>query len=328
MNRRAFVSLVGGAAAATAWPAVAGAQQPRPVIGFLSSRAPADSVQLLAAFHRSLGEAGFVDGRNVAIEYRWAGGHYDPLPALASELVQRKVAVILALGGVPPAVAAKAATSATPVLFIVGSDPVGLGLVDSLNRPGGNITGVNILSGALTAKRLEVLHEFAPGAGVIACLVNPSTPEAPTQLADIDTAARAVGREALVLKASSDDELDVAFARLVAARAGALLVANDGFFAGQRARLIALSARHAIPAIYFLREFAADGGLMSYGNSLADAYHQLGTMTAKVLRGAKPADLPVQQATKVELVINLKTAKALGVTFPLTLLGRADEVIE
>jgi putative ABC transport system substrate-binding protein len=326
MRRREFITLLGGAAA---WPLCADAQQSAmPIIGFLSGRSLADSKQFVTAFGRGLYEAGFTDGQNLAIEFRWAEGQSDRLPVMAADLVRRQVAVIVAVGGVLPAVAAKAATSTVPIVFIIGGDPVELGLVTSLNRPGGNVTGVNILSGALTAKRLELLRELVPQAGGVACLVNPTSPEAETQLADIRSAPRAIGQDILVVKVTKADELGGAFATLVRERAGALLVANDSLFVAQREQLVALAARHAIPAMYFLREFAAEGGLMSYGNSLADAYRQVGTQTGRILKGAKPSDLPVQQAVKIELVINLKAAKSLGLTFPLTLLGRADEVIE
>ena len=330
MRRRQFITLLGGAAAASSlsWPLAARAQQPAmPVIGFLSSRSPADE-KFVAAFGLGLNEAGFVERRNVAIEYRWAEDQPDRLPALAAELVRRQAAVILAVGGSAPARAAKAATSTIPVVFIIGGDPVKLGLVASLNRPGGNVTGVTILSGALTAKRLELLRELVPGSGVVACLVNPDSPEIETQLTDIRATSRTMGQEILVLNASNDRDIDAAFAILVRQRAGGLLVANDGFYVGRREQLVALAARHGIPAMYFLREFAAAGGLMSYGNSLADAYRQVGTYAGRILKGAKPADLPVEQAVKIELVINLKTAKALGLDVPTALLLRANEVIE
>jgi putative ABC transport system substrate-binding protein len=271
---------------------------------------------------------GFVEHQNMAIEYRWAEGQYDRLPALAAELVRRQVAVILALGSVPSPLAAKAATLTIPVVFVVGGDPVKFGLVASLNRPGGNVTGVTVMSGALTAKRLELLRELVPQAGVVACLVNPNSPEAESQLTDIGGASWTIGQEILILKASNDGDLDTAFATLVRQRARALLVGNDAFFVLRREQLVALAARHAIPAMYFLREFAAAGGLMSYRTGLADAYRQVGIYIGRILNGTKPADLPVQQSTKVELVINLKTARTLGLTFPVTLLARADEVIE
>ena len=329
MRRRQFITMLGGAAASSlSWPLAARAQQPAmPVIGFLSSRSPADE-QFVAAFGQGLNEAGFVERRNVTIEYRWAENQLDRLPALAAELARRQVAVILAVGGSAPALAAKAATSTIPVVFIIGGDPVKLGLVASLNRPGGNVTGVTILSGALTAKRLELLRELVPGSGVVACLVNPSSPEIETQLTDIRAASRTFGQEIPVLNASNERDIDAAFATLVRQQIGGLLVANDGFFVGRREQLVALAARHAIPAMYFLREFASAGGLMSYGNSLADAYRQVGTYAGRILKGAKPADLPVEQAVKIELVINLKTAKALGLDVPTALLLRANEVIE
>src|SRR5215468_8871489 len=326
IKRREFITLLGGAAAA--WPLAARAQQPAmPVIGVLSGRSFDDSKEFIAAFGQGLNEVGLFEHRNVAIDYRWAENHVDRLPALAGELVRRQVAVILAVGGVLPAQVAKAATSSIPVVFIIGGDPVKLGLVASLNRPGGNLTGVTILSGALTAKRLELLRELRPQANV-ACLVNPSSPEAETQLTDIREAVRTTGKDLRLLNVSSDDELNAAFATLVREQIGGLLVANDAFFVGRREQIVALAARNGIPAMYFLREFAAVGGLMSYGNSLADAYHRVGISTGRILRGVKPADLPVEQAVKIELVLNLKAAKALGITFPITLLGRADEVIE
>jgi putative tryptophan/tyrosine transport system substrate-binding protein len=325
VKRRDFITLLGGA---TAWALAARAQQGMPVIGVLSSRSLDDSREMLAALGQGLSIQGFVERQNLAIEYRWAEGHYNRLPALAAELVRQQVAVILAVGSVPSPLAAKAATSTIPIVFIVGGDPIKFGLVTSLARPGGNITGVSILSGPLTAKRLELLRELVPQASVIACLVNPNSPEAESQLTDIRAAARTLGEEILVLNASSEDELDTAFATLVKHRAGGLFVGNDALFVLRREQLVTLSAQHAIPAVYFLREFAAVGGLMSYGNSLADAYRQVGIYIGRILRGTKPADLPVQQAVKIELVINLATAKALGLEVPPTLLARADEVIE
>jgi putative ABC transport system substrate-binding protein len=325
IRRREFVALLGGAAA---WPLVVRAQQAAlPVIGVLSGRSLDDSKEFVEAFGKGLNEAGFFEHRNATIEYRWAENHVDRLPTLAAELVHRQVAVILAVGGVPPTQAAKAATSTIPIVFIIGGDPVKLGLVATLNQPGGNVTGVTILSGALTAKRLELLRELHPQASV-ACLVNPSSPEAEAQLTDIREAARTTGKDLRLLNVSNDHDLDAAFAALVREQIGGLLVANDAFFVGRREQIVALAARNAIPTMYFLREFAAVGGLMSYGNSLADAYHRVGISTGKILRGAKPSDLPVEQAVKIELVLNLKAAKALGITFPITLLGRADEVIE
>jgi putative ABC transport system substrate-binding protein len=327
MRRREFISLLGSAAAA--WPIAAQAQQPAmPVIGLLSGRSLDDSKSMMLAFRRGLMEEGFVERQNVAIEYRWAEGHYDRLPALAADLVGGQVAVILAVGSVPSPLAAKAATSTIPIVFVVGGDPVKFGLVSSLHRPGGNLTGVSVLSGALTAKRLELLRELVPHAGIVACLVNPKNPEADNQLIDIRTAARTVRQEILVLNASIDHELDTAITTLVRERASGLLVGNDAFFVLRREQLIALTARHRIPTIYFLREFAEAGGLMSYGDSLNDAYRQVGVYIGRILKGMKPADLPVVQSTKVELTINFKTAKALGLEVPPTLLARADEVIE
>jgi putative tryptophan/tyrosine transport system substrate-binding protein len=326
VKRREFITLIGGATAA--WPLAVRAQQAAvPVIGVLSGRSLDDSKEFVEAFKKGLNEANFFEHRNVAIEYRWAENHFDRLPALATDLVYRQVAVIVAVGGVPPTQAAKAATSTIPIIFIIGGDPVNLGLVATLNQPGGNVTGVTILSGALTAKRLELLRELRPQASV-ACLVNPSSPEAETQLTDIREAARTTGKDLRLLNVSNEHDLDAAFATLVREQIGGLLVANDALFVGRREQIVGLAARNAIPAMYFLREFAAVGGLMSYGNSLADAYHRIGILTGKILRGAKPADLPVEQAVKIELVLNLKAAKALGITFPITLLGRADEVIE
>jgi len=325
MRRREFIAALGAAAA---WPPVARAQQSAmPVIGVLSGRSLEDSKEFVAAFGQGLNEADLFEHRNVAIEYRWAENHLDRLPALASELVRRQVAVILAVGGVPPTQAAKAATSAIPIVFIVGGDPIKLGLVESLNRPGGNVTGVTILSGALTAKRLELLRELRPHASV-ACLVNPSSPEAETKLTDIREAALTTGKQLRLLNVSNDHDLDAAFAALAREQIGGLLIANDAFFVGRREQIVTLAAHHAIPTMYFLREFAAIGGLMSYGNSLADAYHRVGISTGRILKGAKPADLPVEQTVKIELVLNLKTAKALGLEIPPTLLARADEVIE
>jgi ABC-type uncharacterized transport system substrate-binding protein len=326
MNRRGVITLLGGAAA---WPVRLSAQQPAmPVIGVLSSRSLDDSQEMLIELGQGLRGEGFVDRQNVAIEYRWADGKYDRLPALAAELISRQVAVIFAVGSVPSPLAAKAATSTIPIVFIVGGDPVRFGLVASLARPGGNATGVSTLTGPLTAKRLELLRELLPRAGVIACLVNPINPEAEGQLTDLRAASRTLGEEFLVLNAGSEQELDTAFATLVRQRVGGLFVGNDAFFVLRRKQLVALAARHAIPAVYFLREFAAIGGLMSYGNSLADAYRYAGAYIGKILRGSKPADLPVQQAVKIELVLNLATAKALGLTISPTLLARADEVIE
>ena len=324
MKRREFITMLGGA---VAWPLAAPAQQPAmPVIGFLNSSSPQAYVGRLRAFQQGLSETGHVDGRNVAIEYRWAEDHYERLPAHAVELAGRQVSVIAATPTVA-ALAAKAATTTIPIVFLFGGDPVEAGLVASLNRPGGNITGVSFLSGALGQKLLELLHELVPAATSIALLANPANPVA-AKLTDFQEAARALSLRQLVLEASSERDIDLVFASLVQQRAGALIVQAEPLFFNRRDQLLALAARHEIPAIYPYREFPAAGGLMSYGASLADAYRQQGTYVGKILRGAKPADLPVMQSSKFELVINAQTATMLDLTVPPQLLATADEVIE
>ena len=326
MRRRDVISLLGGAAAV--WPLAAWAQQAIPVVGFLGSRSPGDSANLVAAFRAGLGESGFVEDRNVMIEFRWAEGHYDRLAPLAADLVSRQVAVLAAPGGIAAGLAAKAATTKIPIIFLTGTDPVQFGLVTSLSRPGGNLTGVAILTNTLAPKQLELLHEVAPTVTLVAFLVNPKNPIAESDTRDLHSAANTTRQQILVLHASNESEIENAFAALVQQRAGALLVQSDPFFNSRPRQIVALAARHAIPAIYQWRDFPAAGGLMSYGTVLADAYRQVGIYAGKILQGTKPSDLPVQQSVKVQLIINLATAKALGLTFPLTVLGRADEMIE
>jgi putative tryptophan/tyrosine transport system substrate-binding protein len=326
MRRREFVTLLCGVA--VAWLRAARAQQPLPVIGFLSTGSRQFDALRLAAFRRGLSEMGYVESRNVASEYRSAEDHYDRLPALAAELVRRQVAVIVALGSPPAALAAKTASTTVPIVFAIASDPVGLGLVASLNRPGGNVTGVTSLASMIVAKQFEMLHETVPKAMVIGFLVNPSNPNAETDTTEARKATRTLGLELHILNASTEREIDTAFTTLAQKGAGALVVVSDGFFNARSDQFAALAARHALPTIYAFREFAEAGGLMSYGPGFADAYREAGIYTGRILKGDNPADLPVVQATKIELIINLRTAKALGITFPLSLLGRADEAIE
>ena len=326
MRRRAFIAGLGGAAA---WPLMARAQRPpMPVIGLLGSESPDLWAARIRAFHQGLAETGFIDGQNVAIEYRWAQGRYDQLPSLADDLARRRVTVIVAPESSPGALVAKAATSTIPIVFHVGVDPVALGIVPSLSRPGGNITGVASLDVEVGPKRLELLHELVPSATVIALLVNPASPIAEALATNAHSAARTLGLELHVLHASAERDFDTVFANLRQLRAGGLVIGSDVFFNTQSRRLAALAVHFAVPAIYQYREFVEAGGLMSYGGSLTDPYRLIGLYTGRILKGEKPADLPVQQSTKVELIFNLKSARALGLTAPITLLGRADEVIE
>jgi putative tryptophan/tyrosine transport system substrate-binding protein len=328
MKRREFITLLGGAAAA--WPLAARAQQPAmPVIGFLHQGSSQASAQLVVAFGRGLQESGYAEGRNVTFEFRWADGEYDRLPELAADLVTRHVAVIAA-ALLPAARAAKATTSTIPIVFISGSDPIETGLVTSLSRPTGNVTGVSLFSVSLIEKRLllEVLREIIPTAVVVAVLINPSNPNTEANVRVISAAAQTMRLRIEFINALSERDLDAAFSAIVDLPAGALIVGADGFFASRRERIVALAARHAVPTMYFQREFVAAGGLISYGTSSGEMYREAGTYVGRLLKGAKPADLPVLQPTKFELVINFKTAKALGVDVPPMLLARADEVIE
>ena len=327
MRRREFITLLGGAVAA--WPLAVGAQQPSiPVIGYLSSRSPDESKHLVEAFRMGLQAGGYVEGQNVAIEYRWGEGQYGRLPALAADLIRRGVAVLVTTGGEPSVFAAKAATSAIPIVFTVGGDPVKLGLVASLNRPGGNATGVSLLTTAPEAKRLGLLRELVPDATVFGVLINPNYQGAEAQSREVQEAGRAIGRRIHIANAGNDQELATAFAALVEQRASALLVGADPFFDTRRDRIVALAAQFKLPAIYQFRDYAVAGGLMSYGISIADGYRQVGIYTGQILKGANPADLPIHQSIKFEFVINLKTAKTFGVLISDNLLSLADEVIE
>ena len=326
MKRREFIALLGGGAAA--WPLAARAQLSAvPVIGFLNTQSPESIPHWMAGFHQGLQETGFVEGQNVAVEYRWAQGQYNQLPELAADLVRRQVAVLAATGGEPSPQVAEAATQTIPIVFTANGDPVRNGLVASLNRPGGNATGITIFGPATVTKRVQLLHEFVPKAAGVAYLMNPNNPNADFELKAAETAAVSLGEEMFIFRASGEAEFDATFAAMVQQRRDALVVASDVFFLSRREQLTSLAAHHRIPAIYYLREFAEAGGLVTYGNSLPAAYRQVGIYVGRVLKGEKPGDLPVQQATDFELVINRKTANALGLTIPTTLLATA-EVIE
>jgi putative ABC transport system substrate-binding protein len=327
LRRRDFITLLGGAA--IAWPLAARAQQPAlPVIGYLGAQSPAAFASRVAAFRQGLGEVGYVEGRNVTIEFRWAEGQHDKLPALAADLVARQVAVIVAPGGAPAALAAKSATKTIPIVFEMGADPIAIGLVGNLNRPEGNITGISSLNVEVTPKRLEILRDLIPTATAVAVLVNPTSPTADQQVKSLQEPARALGLQLHILHASVERDFDGVFESLAQLRPGGLVIASDTFFATHSERLAALTVRHKLPTIQQSRDFALAGGLMSYGGSFVESHRQAGIYTGRILKGDKPADLSIQQVTKVELFINLKAAKAIGVSFPLLLIGRADQVIE
>jgi putative tryptophan/tyrosine transport system substrate-binding protein len=327
MKRREFIALVGGAA--VAWPVVTLAQQAAmPVVGFLCSGSPTSDEPRILAVQRGLTENGYVVDRNLTIEYRWAHDQYDRLPGLAADLIRRRVAAIVAIGTTPAALAAKAATSTIPIVFVVGADPIALGLVDSLNKPGGNITGVSFLNRVVVPKQVELLHEMVPQAGVIGFLVNPSNPYTNLDTRDAQEAATALRLKLAVVKASTNSDLEVALDALTQEKAGGVIIAGTLLFFDWRRKLVGLAAERALPAIYPWREATVSDGLMSYGSDLNDAFRKVGVYTSKILNGAKPGDLPVEQSTKLEFAVNLKTAKALGLTVPPTLLARADEVIE
>jgi putative ABC transport system substrate-binding protein len=325
IGRRKFLATLGAAAA---WPLGARAQQPRPVVGFMSARSPEDSEHLLAAFHRGLREEGFVEGQNVAIEFQWARGQYDLLPAMAADLVSRGVSVLVTAGGDPAALAAKCATATIPIVFGLGGDPVSTGPVQSVNHPGGNATGVTLLTTLMEPKRLGLLRDLVPGVPLVGVLLNPRFPTAPHQLREIEEAAHTIDHRIIVANAGDDAELEVAFGSLTSARVAALLVTANSYFDVRRDRIVEFAAQQRLPAIYQFREYAVAGGLLSYGVDITDGYRHYGVYTAKILNGAKPADLPVLQPTKFEMVINLRTAKALGLKISDNLLALADEVIE
>jgi len=326
-SRRQVITMLGGAAAT--WPLTTHAQQPAvPLIGYMEGLSRDASAHLVAAFRQGLRQSGFIEDQNVMIEYRWADGRYDQLPALAADLAARPISVLCAMGGTASGLAARAATSTIPVVFQLGSDPVRIGLVESLHRPGGNVTGVTSAIAMLGAKRLDLLRDLAPADAAIAVLANPSNPNAIPEIGDVRDAARALGRQMRLLQAASEREIDTAFADVAKERAGALIVATDPFFTTRRHQIVALANHYVVPAIYYVREWVLAGGLLSYGPSFADAYRQVGEYAGRILKGAKPTELPVMQSTKFELFINLRTAKTHGFTIPTTLLALADEVIE